>query len=100
MTLCAGHDSIRWMLAMITRDEPISAPQIILEAYQRAFRQVNGYEPHIRHLGGHWYQVNGETVHRTFLMVEISRLRDLAQRQRPTPDKSIIQRLIGKLRGI
>jgi hypothetical protein len=47
-----------------------------------------------------WYQVNGETVHRLTLFGEISRLRSLAQQQRlAKTDRSIVQRLIAKLRA-
>jgi hypothetical protein len=76
------------------------APRHIVENYRRAYKQVHGKEPHITHVFAEWYQVNGETVHRVTLFGEITRLRSLAQHQRLTStDKSIVQRLISKLRG-
>ena len=75
------------------------APKHILENYRRAYKQVHGKEPHITHVFAEWYQVNGETVHRITLFGEITRLRALVQQQRLSTDKSIVQRLIAKLRG-
>jgi hypothetical protein len=75
------------------------APKHIIENYRRAYKQVHGKDPHITHVFAEWYQVNGETVHRVTLFGEITRLRGLAQRQRFPADKSIVQRLIAKLRG-
>jgi replication initiation and membrane attachment protein DnaB len=78
-------------------------PKHIMETYRRAYKQVHGQEPHIAHQFAEWYQVNGETVHRVTLFGEISRLRGLAQQQRLTAentDKSLIQRLINKLRRV
>ncbi len=75
------------------------SPNEIIEHYQRAYKQVNGQEPQVIHMFAEWYQVNGEMVHRLTLFGEISRLRSLAQQQRlAKTDKSIVQRLIAKLR--
>jgi hypothetical protein len=75
-------------------------PQEILDHYQRAYRQVHGHEAQVIHMFAEWYQINGEMVHRLTLFGEISRLRGLAQQQRlAKTDKSIVQRLIARLRG-
>jgi hypothetical protein len=75
------------------------SPNQILEQYQRAYKQIHGCEPQVMHMFAEWYQVNGETVHRLTLFGEISRLRGLAQQQRlARTDRSIVQRLIAKLR--
>lgn len=82
-------------------DDPTLTPQLIINAYHRAFEQVNGRAPNIRHVGGHWYYVNGETLHRVALMGETLRLRQEAKNQRAVnSERSIITRLIAKLRGI
>ncbi len=89
------------MLMLMVDNESTLTPQIIAHSYERAFREVHGRDPQIRHVGGQWYYINGETVHRFALLNEITRLRDLAQQQRRTQaDRSVIQRLIAKLRGI
>ncbi len=76
-------------------------PQIIAESYERIYLEVNGVPPTIRHVGGPWYYVNGETVHRFALMTEITRLQELAEVQRRArADRSVIQRLISRLRRI
>ncbi len=76
-------------------------PQIIAESYERIYREVNGVPPTIRHVGGQWYYVNGETVHRSALIMEITRLQEMAEIQRRTrTDRSVIQRLISRLRRI
>jgi hypothetical protein len=81
------------------KNDATLAPKHILENYRRAYKQVHGKEPHITHVFAEWYQVNGETVHRVTLFGEITRLRALVQQQRLSTDKSIVQRLIAKLRG-
>ncbi len=85
---------------MADRDATLT-PQIIAAAYERAFREVYGRDPQIRHVGGQWYYINGETVHRFALLNEITRLREQAQQQqRSKADKGMIHRLIARLRGI
>jgi hypothetical protein len=72
----------------------------IIQNYARAYKLVNNREPHIMHLTAEWYRVNGEIVHRLTLLGEITRLRHLAQKQKMiNADKSVIQRLIAKLRS-
>lgn len=80
---------------------PTLTPQQIIDSYQRAYRHVHGQEPQVNHLFAEWYQVNGETVHRITLFGEITRLRGLAQHHRVTStDKTLVQRLIARLRRI
>lgn len=77
------------------------SPKQVMESYRRAYRSVHNREPHIHHLFDVWYEVNGETVHRLTLFREITRLRDLAQKQKQvTVDRKLVQRLIAKLRGL
>lgn len=88
MTLTAVHD-------------PTLPPRYIVESYRQAFRSVHGREPQIRYMGNHWYHVNGETVHRLTLIEEIGRLAEMEHISQPVrPDKSIIQRLIAKIRSL
>ena len=65
-----------------------------------------------------WYTVNGETVHRMTLFSETARLIELAKQQqaaqlaqqaaqqaqqsqrKPLADRSMVQRLIARLRGV
>ena len=76
------------------------SPGEIIEHYQRAYRQVHGRQAQAMHMFAEWYQINGEMVHRLTLFGEISRLRALAQQQRMAKtDRSVVQRLIAKLRG-
>jgi hypothetical protein len=77
------------------------SPNTIMEHYCRAYKMVHGNQPHITHISAEWYEVNGETVHRITLFGEITRLRGLAQQQRlAKTDKSLVQRLIARLRGV
>jgi hypothetical protein len=85
---------------MASEDLTLS-PQIMVESYLRAYKQVHGRTLVVRHQFGEWYYINGETVHRLTLLQEISRLRSLAQKQRlQTTDRSLVQRLITRLRGM
>ena len=82
-------------------DDPTLPPRYVVENYRRAYQVVNGREPFVRYMGNHWYNVNGETVHRSTLMEEIARLRNQSQRQHMVKaDKSVIQRLIARLRSL
>ena len=88
MTLTAVHD-------------PTLPPRYIVESYQRAFRSAHGRDPQVRYMGNHWYHVNGETVHRLTLIEEIGRLEQMERiSQPPRMDKSIIQRLIARIRSL
>lgn len=76
-------------------------PQLIVEGYQRAYKHVHGRTPQVRHQFGEWYSVSGEIVPRSTLLAEITRLRAIAQKQRlQSTDRSLMNRLIAKLRGI
>ncbi|MEP7290696.1 MAG: hypothetical protein ABI835_02885 [Chloroflexota bacterium] len=87
---------------VMVADDPTLPPRYVVENYRRAFTSINGREPFVRYMGNHWYNVNGETVHRSTLMEEIARLRSLSQRQniKANTDKSVIQRLIARLRSL
>ncbi len=76
--------------------------QAIIDDYEAAYRKVHGQEPRVRHIGGQWYYINGETVHRVALLTETARLRDVARQQSPfsSPTRGMITRLIARLRGI
>ncbi len=76
-------------------------PQYVMDAFHRAYYLVHKRDPQIAHLFDDWYQVNGETIHRLTLFHEITRLRDLAQKHRlASADKTVVQRLIARLRGL
>jgi hypothetical protein len=83
-------------------DDPTLPPRYVVENYRRAYTSFNGREPAVRYMGNHWYNVNGETVHRSTLMEEIARLRMMSQRQTivANKDKGVIQRLIARLRSL
>ncbi len=81
-------------------DDATLTAQSIIDDYRRAFKQVYGRDPLVMHVFAEWYQVNGETVHRVALFRETARLIDLYKHQRARKtDKSVIQRLIAKLRA-
>jgi hypothetical protein len=84
-------------------DNPTLTPQRLVSDYERAYHFATGREPRVRHLGGQWYYVNGETVHRVALMAETIRLHNMAQDRNPfkvMPTKSLINRLISRLRTL
>ncbi len=88
---------------MSVADDPTLPPRYVLENYRKAYFVLNGCEPVVRYMGNHWYSVSGETVHRSTLMEEIARLRTLAQAQtlrQPKSNKSVIQKLISRLKGL
>jgi hypothetical protein len=73
----------------------------VVDTYRKAYVGCYKCEPAIRYVGNHWYQVNGETVHRVTLMEEIARLRSVNQKQHLLKgDRSLINRLIDKLRRL
>lgn len=90
----------------LVMDYPIDStlpPRYLVEYYRKAYRNVHGREPAIRYMGNHWYSVDGETVHRATLIQETVRLREYYEQMRkPTlrADKSVIQRLIARLRSL
>lgn len=84
---------------LTTYDDPTIPPRYIVEGYRKAYTRIHRREPQCRYIGNHWYNVNGETVHRATLTDEIARLRGL-DRKSERADRSVIQRLIDKLRGM
>jgi hypothetical protein len=86
---------------MIAVDDPTLPPRYVMDSYKRAYLKVHGREPMARYMGNHWYYINGETVHRLTLMNEISRLHEMQQAPPPIKtDKSVIQKLIARLRSL
>jgi hypothetical protein len=86
---------------MMVADDPTLPPRYIVEHFRKAYANVHKRDPMVRYMGNHWYYVNGETVHRGTLIEEIARLRELAQRQTLIKgDRSLIQKLIAKLRNM
>ena len=85
----------------VTVTDATVKPKLVMDTYRRAYQSVHHREPYITHLSDDWYLVNGETVHRLTLFREITRLRDMAQRHRLiSADKTVIQRLISRLRNL
>ncbi|HEX2906082.1 MAG TPA: hypothetical protein VHO69_04435 [Phototrophicaceae bacterium] len=84
-----------------TVSDPTVKPKQVMETFRRAYQTVHHREPLITHMFDDWYSVNGETVHRLTLFGEITRLRELAQKNNLlTSDKTVIQRLISRLRNL
>lgn len=82
-------------------DDPTIPPREIIASFKFAYQKVNNCDPIIVYRGNHWYIVNGEAVHRAMVLREIARLRSMAQRQTlRNTDRSILTRLIAKLRGM
>lgn len=80
-------------------------PHDIAEGYQRSYHALHGRKPKVEHLSGYWYRVNGEIVHRSTLTSEILRMKQIGRdqkqtRRRPNVERSIVHRLIAKLRAI
>lgn len=90
---------------MAVAQDPTLPPRYLVEHFRKAYQGVHQREPMVRYMGNHWYYVNGETVHRTTLIEEISRLRDLSQRQvivkaKAEQNHNILQKLIAKLKSM
>ncbi len=82
-------------------DDPTIPPREVVDSFRSAYVSVNNCDPQIFYRGNHWYMVNGEAVHRVMVLRETWRLRGMAQRQSlKNTDKSILSRLINKLRGL
>jgi len=77
----------------------ITNPQDVLKGYQGAFYNLHGHTCRARHLHGEWFQVNGEIVHRSTLEAETEHLHTLIVQKR-RPQKSVVQRLIDRLRNL
>lgn len=86
-------------MLMATIDETLT-PQDIADGYIRCFAALHGKTPTVRHMGGHWYQVNGEIVHRSTLTKEILRLRGMMDKQQFLPERNLITRIINRLRRL
>lgn len=88
---------------MMVVDEHTPARHMV-EMYRQAFLRLHQREPICQYLGNQWFNVNGETVHRAMLHDEIVRLHDLCQslprRSVVTAEKSVIKRLIARLRSL
>lgn len=89
--------------------EQTLTPHLILEGYSDLYQKIYSHAPQVDYMGNSWYRVNGELVHRSVLLSEIDRLRDIRevafQPPKPQPHsaeakKSMVQRLIAKLRGV
>jgi hypothetical protein len=74
-------------------------PEHVIMGYTRFYHEVYGRKPSVRHLGGNWYQVNGEIVFHRALILEIEHLRLIARKKRQ-PEKSLVTRLINRLRNL
>lgn len=88
---------------MAAYSDPTLTPQSIVESYGRAYQKVYGRVPRVRHVSGQWYCVGDETVHRLTLLTEIQRLSEEAKQLNPfvhTPNRSVINRLIARLRSL
>jgi hypothetical protein len=85
----------------MNQSEATLSPEMIIQSFQHAYKQVHGRTPHVIHQFGEWYQVNGEIVPRSTLLAEAVRLGSFAHKKRlQATDKSLVNRLIAKLRGI
>jgi hypothetical protein len=74
-------------------------PKNLTKGYRHFYQRVHGKAPHIRHMGGQWYNINGEIVHHRTLMEEVQRLRKLS-RQFNQPEKRLLVRVIERLRRL
>lgn len=81
-------------------NDPTITPQDIAEGYMRSYSQLYGCPPRVQHLGGEWYKVNGEMVTRTILLDEVINIRHLIKQKKKTTSKSLIHRLINKIKAI
>jgi hypothetical protein len=99
--LCAMVTSLHQRTHALTMEDHGTPPRYVVENYRIAYVSAHGREPAVRYMGNHWYYVNGETVHRVTLLEEIERLRAMPPKQsfRRT-DRSIVQRLIDRLRAL
>ncbi len=86
---------------MSVQTEQTLTPGDIAEGYQQLYKSMHGSSPRVQHMGGYWYKVNGEIVHRNTLIGEMHRLRDLKREQyRQKLERGLLSRLISKLRAI
>jgi hypothetical protein len=72
-----------------------------IDEYTTAYHNVYGQSPKVYYIGNQWYHVNGEMIHHTMIVSEITRLRELASiQQRYARQQSMLSRLIKKLRSM
>jgi hypothetical protein len=89
------------MMHNVVVDDASMPPRYVVDAYRRAFKSAYGKEPAARYAGNYWYFINNEAVHHATLIQEIARLRDMSQKQTLlNADKSVIHKLISRLRGL
>jgi hypothetical protein len=89
-------------------DDPTLPPRYVVDSFCQVYQAVYFRQPTVRYMGNHWYNVDGETVHRAALMREIARLKELAApppEPKPVsgysrPDVGLIQRLINRLKNL
>lgn len=60
--------------AGIMSDDHTLTPRAILDLYCEKYSLIYGRAPSVRYMGNHWFNIDGETVHRTNLLEEIERL--------------------------
>ncbi len=92
---------------MVYSSEVTLSPASIAQGYVDLYERIYSRSPQVVYMGNSWYRINGELIHRSVLLTEIDRLRDLNADQFPmlaertTPSrKSVVQRMIEKLRGM
>jgi len=75
-------------MVSVDRNEATLTAAHIVEDYWRAYHLVYGQEPRVRYMGNQWYSVNGQMVHRSFVLSETLRLTGMArQKHRSQTDK-------------
>ena len=88
-------------MVSIDRTETTLTTAQIVEGYWRAYQLVYGHKPTVRYMGNQWFNVNGQMVHRSFMLSETTRLTGMARlRNRTQADKNVISRIIAKLRAL
>lgn len=97
-------------MAYQTNDQTLT-PHMILAGYSDLYQKIYQHAPEADYMGNSWYRVNGELVHRSVLLSEIDRLRDIRevtlqpllrteQPQQRETKRTAVHRLIAKLRGV
>jgi hypothetical protein len=83
-------------------DDQTLTSHVIEQAFIAAFMNLYQQTPQVRHVGGQWYYVNGETVHRFALMEQTALLESMynERQAQERSRKSIVHRLISRLRAI
>jgi hypothetical protein len=76
---------------------PTLSAKVLVDSYIQYHQQVYGWEPVVEYVGNGWYKIETEVLHRSRMMQEIARLRDMSKTQEKNASKSMVQRLISKL---